>query len=431
MALGGRLSRRLDLDVYVGTAGATEILRLPGAHPPGAIVIGLGDVGDLTPERLTKLVAHAAVRYAVRVADASSTGTWVSAAFSTLLIGNDSGSMTTADSIRAIVRGVLEANRRLRATKTVGSRAHRPLAVRRAVRGHRRTGRAHCQCAAGDARARADALRRCPADATARRDAWRRVLASAGRHSSPGLVAPRSGDWQDVKPVAAGGHRSRLSSSFIRRSQTGPNFHRARPCSPWPQVSRLVDASMLQSTADLKLSNTLFELLLPTSFKNSIRHGGDLLLLLNRSAARYPFELMADREGGCPTPLIAKCGMLRQLELPEQPRKTDITSGRGILVIGPPLALRPGRRFRARARKRIGLPISARDRGYKPTLLVNASSRDVQTEVFASDARDTAHRRARAVLRQSLSRAASSSATTNTSRPRTLRRCAGCRSSCS
>ena len=28
-----------------------------------------------------------------------------------------------------------------------------------------------------------------------------------------------------------------------------------------------------------------------------------------------------------------------------------------------------------------------RDRGYKPTLLVNASSRDVQTEVFASDAR--------------------------------------------
>ena len=28
-----------------------------------------------------------------------------------------------------------------------------------------------------------------------------------------------------------------------------------------------------------------------------------------------------------------------------------------------------------------------RDRGYKPTLLVNASSRDVQTEIFASDAR--------------------------------------------
>ena len=44
-ALGGRLSRRLDLDVYAGAEGAAEILRLPGAHPPGAIVIGLGGVG--------------------------------------------------------------------------------------------------------------------------------------------------------------------------------------------------------------------------------------------------------------------------------------------------------------------------------------------------------------------------------------------------
>ena len=117
VALGGRLSRRLDLDVYAGTAGAVEILSVPGAHPPGAIVIGLGEVGDLTPEKLARLVANAAVRHAVRVADASSGAGWASAAMSTLFIGADSGSMTVADSIRSIVRGVLEANRRLRATK--------------------------------------------------------------------------------------------------------------------------------------------------------------------------------------------------------------------------------------------------------------------------------------------------------------------------
>ena len=90
---------------------------MPGAHPPGAIVIGLGEVGDLTPEKLARLVANAAVRHAVRVADTSSGVGWASAAMSTLFIGTDSGSMTVADSIRSIVRGVLEANRRLRATK--------------------------------------------------------------------------------------------------------------------------------------------------------------------------------------------------------------------------------------------------------------------------------------------------------------------------
>ena len=117
VALGGRLSRRLDLDVYAGAPGAVEILTVPGAHPPGAIVIGLGEVGDLTPEKLARLVANAAVRHAVRVADTSSAAGWASAAMSTLFIGTDSGSITVADSIRSIVRGVLEANRRLRATK--------------------------------------------------------------------------------------------------------------------------------------------------------------------------------------------------------------------------------------------------------------------------------------------------------------------------
>ena len=80
-------------------------------------MIGLGDVGDLTPEKLARLVANAAVRHAVRVADTSSGTGWASAAMSTLFIGTDSGSITIADSIRSIVRGVLEANRRLRATK--------------------------------------------------------------------------------------------------------------------------------------------------------------------------------------------------------------------------------------------------------------------------------------------------------------------------
>ena len=140
-------------------------------------------------------------------------------------------------------------------------------------------------------------------------------------------------------------------------------------------------------TVDLKLSNTLFELLLPATLKNSIRHGGDILMLLNPAAARYPFELMADRENTAgPVPLITKCGLLRQLELRETPRKTDITSGRDILVIGPPLA--PAWPTLAGAREEAHrIADLCRDRGYRPTLLVNATSRAVQTEVFASDAR--------------------------------------------
>ena len=388
VALGGRLSRRLDLDVYAGATGAVEIVSLAGAHPPGAIVIGLGEVGDLTPEKLSRLVANAAVRYAVRVADASNAGGWASAAMSTLFIGTDSGSMTLADSIRSIVRGVLEANRRLRATKLWERvRVDRLQFVELFEDVAEQA--AHVINSLPDALAqeltRAEGIRptpqlgvmpggeysRPPEDHRAQ-GWWRRVQVSARTSAQQAAGAATSVDAIELvyTPLT---DRAKLSQSTAVQSL--------------PQVAKLVEASMLQSTVDLKLSNALFELLVPATLKHSIRNGGDILLLLNSAAARYPFELMADRESLAePIPLIKKCGILRQLELREQPRKLDITSGRDVLVIGPPLApawpTLPGAREEAHR-----IADLCRDRGYRPTLVVNANSRDVQTEVFASDAR--------------------------------------------
>jgi tetratricopeptide (TPR) repeat protein len=387
VALGGRLSRRLDLDVYAGATGAVEVLSVPGAHPPGAIVIGLGDVGDLIPEKLARLVANAAVRYAVRVADASSGAGWASAAMSTLLIGADSGSISLADSIRSIVRGVLEANRRLRATKLWERvRVDRLQFVELFEDVAEQA--AHVINSLPDTLAqeltRAEGIRptpqlsvspggeysRPPEDYRAQ-GWWRRVQVSA-RPSAQPPTGDRATDAIELvyTPLT---DRAKLSQSTAVQSL--------------PQVAKLVEASMLQSTVDLKLSNALFELLVPGSLKQSIRNGGDVLLLLNSAAAGYPFELMADRESmAAPIPLIKKCGILRQLELREQPRKPDITSGRDVLVIGPPQApawpTLPGAREEAHR-----IADLCRDRGYRPTLLVNANSRDVQTEVFASDAR--------------------------------------------
>jgi tetratricopeptide (TPR) repeat protein len=96
---------------------------------------------------------------------------------------------------------------------------------------------------------------------------------------------------------------------------------------------------------------------------------------------------MADREStAAPVPLIKKCGILRQLELRDEPRKTDITSGRDVLVIGPPVApawpTLPGAREEAHR-----IADLCRDRGYRPNLVVDQSSRTVQSEIFGSDAR--------------------------------------------
>ena len=114
---------------------------------------------------------------------------------------------------------------------------------------------------------------------------WQRVQVS-GKTSPQSAGAPGGAETLELvyTPLT---DRAKLSQSTAVQSL--------------PQVARLVEASMLQSTVDLKLSNALFELLLPASLKQSIRNGGDVLLLLNSAAARYPFELMADR-GAWPSP---------------------------------------------------------------------------------------------------------------------------------
>jgi pimeloyl-ACP methyl ester carboxylesterase len=57
--LGGRLSRRFQMDLYPGAAGSAEIVLAPDCSPPGGLIIGLGEVGGITPEKVRSGVTEA------------------------------------------------------------------------------------------------------------------------------------------------------------------------------------------------------------------------------------------------------------------------------------------------------------------------------------------------------------------------------------
>src|SRR3954452_6960777 len=42
--LGGRLTELFNMYLYPGAEGTAEVIHVQGAHPPGAIIIGLGNV---------------------------------------------------------------------------------------------------------------------------------------------------------------------------------------------------------------------------------------------------------------------------------------------------------------------------------------------------------------------------------------------------
>ena len=69
MRLDGALSRHRDLGDYPGMVGDVLFVEAPQLRPRGAIVIGLGEFGELTRSKLVRSVRRAAVSRALRAAE--------------------------------------------------------------------------------------------------------------------------------------------------------------------------------------------------------------------------------------------------------------------------------------------------------------------------------------------------------------------------
>ena len=118
--LGGALSERLQLGLYPGRSDTHGVFfnDRPRERPVGALVVGLGQVGDLAPGPLETGVRDALVDYALGIARwpderFGGAGAVRSAAVSCLLVGSGAGGLSVADSVKAILRGALAAAERL------------------------------------------------------------------------------------------------------------------------------------------------------------------------------------------------------------------------------------------------------------------------------------------------------------------------------
>jgi hypothetical protein len=148
--LGGRLSELLHMDLYPGPPGTGVVVvndPAPGnlAVHPGAIIAGLGMVGELSPGSLEATLAHAMTLYGSdRVGherrrrqrervpiDADAV---IPAPLTTILVGSGEGGLSLADCVQAVVRAVLAANKRLRQAATDANGGRRLGRSRRSTR---------------------------------------------------------------------------------------------------------------------------------------------------------------------------------------------------------------------------------------------------------------------------------------------------------
>jgi pimeloyl-ACP methyl ester carboxylesterase len=322
--LDGRLTERHRIGLYPGAIETAEVvLRCDDTRPAGAIVMGLGKVGRLSPGGLTATFANACVRYAATVRDrmcgVDGAGAEVELALTSLLIGSGESGLSLEDVIRSILRGVAIANERLADASPpvrIGEIELLELYKDRAVQSARVLQQLEQEGPFSDFTFPSE-IRDLP----------------GGR--SRVFHAEDPSWWRPLQVEGGGnGDRRGIGLRFLavadRAGAAVTNLASQRSL-----VDRLVAQAVGNPRRDRELAQAMFELLVPNSLKRQAPERRNLLLVLDDDAAQYPWELLEDpmlRE-----PLSVTTGMIRQLMSDVPPGIVTSPTEARALVVGNPV----------------------------------------------------------------------------------------------
>jgi len=317
--LGGQLDRTSRQGRYPAQPHDAMVFLNPVTKrkPGGAIVVGLGPVGELMPGNLTRALTNGLLEYArsceqcPRTEEAAAGRLDVSA----LLVGTGFTGLT----IDVGTRCLLDALRR--ANEILGRTESKSRIVRLTL----------FEEAEDRAASAVRSLRKLAADAQ-----FADVVRFDGRL--------RSG---------AGGYRGRCTSSggepgayrvhIVKGDNGGLRFtvisDRARnEVAAEADQRQAVDgliASITHSTQDQPgLSRAVFELMVPNGMKEAVAEVRSLMMSLDAEAATYPWELMRDSDQPDEKPLAVRVELVRQLASTHGRGRVPTVSENRIFIVG-------------------------------------------------------------------------------------------------
>ena len=313
-----RLSRKRALGLYPGPITSAELIADDQGRPPGALVIGLGRFGELTPSGLRRSFAYGIKKYADISTDGK-TGV-ASINLSTLLIGHRESHLSLRDSIVATIDGLIDARKDLA----------NQIQFKDVVIAEFEIIELYEDTAIGALRI----LRSLKDDPRIKPylDIDLSLKTAGGRRRR--ITADDETEWArkiQIRGKDSDGRKTSLTFTALGDSA------RATEVSLATQVA-LIDPylrSLTASTAvDMETSKTLFELLTPKEFKLRAAEGRDTVLILDEAAAAYPWELLSDRFSGDAVPMVVRSSCIRQLIDAKPTFYTSLSRDQSAVVIG-------------------------------------------------------------------------------------------------
>jgi pimeloyl-ACP methyl ester carboxylesterase/tetratricopeptide (TPR) repeat protein len=378
------LSARFQMGVYPGRQRTSEvILRPKGARPPGALIVGLGQVGEVTADTVRQGVLDASLKHAMAVLETRQPqGSFLSAAFSTLLIGTfGTRGLTVEESVAAILQAAMEANRALRAQGLwnkvrVDAVQFVELYEETAIQA------VHAAASSGLG------LRIFLEDGEALD-----VDDNLNFHPSGRLQAPsnqyETGWWRRLEITSQPGETP--GDARTLRFKLLTDRARTENISALSQkeiIDELVERAISSTTYDTRLASAMFELLWPNELKDKAENRANLLIEVDKYSAQVPWEMMAERTARTFRPLAVEAGLLRQFQTDKFRRAPRMSIENAALVIGDPKLDDPEYPPLPGARQEAELVADVLNRrGFMAKKLIQPEMFDIVTSLFERDYR--------------------------------------------
>jgi len=329
--LNGDLSRLHSLGLYPGAIGSNQVVLAEDCNQSfkGSVIVGLGVSGELSGFLLMTSIEKGVSRYLTIlnrpcVSD-NSEGQDDPIGLSVIAIANSYGGLSTDSSVRAIVLGVQRANRNIRSI--YGSKIKVIEEVEIIELYHDK------------ALSILMAVQRLEASESKE---FNVVFRDRGLHSTIGrrwrMPYDNSSDWwtrisvteQSVNEDFPEGEKEiRMSIST-----TGASEKVEIVPSNDMNLEILLEEMTMKNQYSPEIAKTMYELLIPFSFKEELKRQNNISWILDLSSAEYPWEMMQeDLES---VPLCIHSGMIRQLATMNFRERIAKVTERTALVVGDP-----------------------------------------------------------------------------------------------
>lgn len=324
--LNGVLSQRQMLNLYPGDIGTNTFISTVNNDFKGAIIVGLGEPGELTAYNLSKTVGQGVTKYLIDLNSAviskkQSDPEAGKVGISSLIIGSSYGGLSYEDSIHAILSGIQAANQKISGlyegeVRTVEYVELIELYEDKALA---------CMYAISNIETEDSEIHISTTDLKIKK-----LLGSKKR-----LPISYSGNWWDRITVQNANNDP--GSNLLRFSITTGG---ARQELTELKINREIIEELLKEISEKgqwtpETAKIIFELLIPNNFKLQVKNQNNINWIIDESTASFPWELLQDSVNNS-KPLCINAGMIRQLNTSNYSMRINMVASNNALVIGDP-----------------------------------------------------------------------------------------------